>query len=83
MDHTRIVHVCSKERINSLFGVCENKFLTTSHLILPIFISKGIRFLVASFVRKSFRMDIVEMLSDMKVAVPLLKKRNRLGWLHT
>ena len=52
-------------------------------LILPIFMSKGIRFLVASLVRKSFRMDIVEMLSDMKVAVPLLKKRNKLRWLLT
>ena len=50
-------------------------------LIIPIFMSKGIRFLVASLVRKSFRIDIVEMLSDMKVAVPLLKKRNKLGTL--
>ena len=32
-----------------------------------------IRFLVASFVRKSFRIDIVEMLSDLKEASPFLR----------
>ena len=47
-----------------------------------MFISKDIFFRVASFVKKSFRIDIVDMLSDWKVALPLLKnhlrKRNHL-----
>ena len=37
--------------------------------------SKEIFFLVASFVRKSFRIEIVEMLSDRKMAQPLLEKK--------
>ena len=41
--------------------------------VLPMFISNDIFFLVASLVRKSFKMDIVDILSDWKVALPLLK----------
>lgn len=35
--------------------------------------SSEIFFLVASFVKKSFRIEIVDMLSDLKMAHPLLK----------
>ena len=40
--------------------------------------SRGMRFLVASFVKKSLSIEMVEMLSEMKVALPLLhaKKGN-------
>ncbi len=38
----------------------------------PQSMARLMRFLVASLVRKSLRMEIVEMLSDLKVASPLL-----------
>ena len=40
--------------------------------LLPQEISKEIFFLVASFVRKSLRIDMVEMLSDLNIASPFL-----------
>jgi hypothetical protein len=43
-------------------------------LYLPQEISREIFFRVASLVRKSFKMDIVDILSDRKTAQPLLKK---------
>jgi hypothetical protein len=42
-------------------------------LHLPQEISREIFFRVASLVRKSFKMDIVDILSDLKTAQPLLE----------
>ena len=48
--------------------------------LLPQEISKEIFFLVASFVRKSLRIDMVEMLSDLNIASPFLWCNNIKRW---
>ena len=64
---TDLLKVNEKERTHLLQNVvkkCIN--------LLPQEISKEIFFLVASFVRKSLRIDMVEMLSDLNIASPFL-----------
>ena len=72
---TDLLKVNEKERTHLLQNVvkkCIN--------LLPQEISKEIFFLVASFVRKSLRIDMVEMLSDLNIASPFLWCNNIKRW---